>query len=395
MRPVFIIAASAGALILSLSMGVRQTLGLLLEPMTLARDWSRGDFALALAVQNLLWGLFTPVAGALADRFGTRRVLLAGGLFYAMGVLLMAFSATPSAFVFSAGVLVGLGVSASGFPLVLAVVGRMVGERQRSLALGMVAAGGSFGQFMLPPFVQATMQVFDWFGALIALAAASAFIVPLALILMRPVVDGPGIVGGQSLRQAVVEASGHSGFRLLTAGFFVCGFHVAFVAVHLPAYLTACGLTPMAGAVALAAIGLFNIAGTLTAGALGGRFSKKYLLSTIYGLRAVVILIFLALPVSEATVMGFAAAFGLLWLSTVPLTSGIVAQVFGPRYVATLFGIVMMSHQVGAFFGAWLGGYIYDLTGGYTGSWLIAGALGLFAMIVHLPIREAPLRQLA
>ncbi len=393
MRPILVVVASAGALILSLSMGVRQTFGLLLEPMTLARDWSRSEFAIAIAVQNLLWGLFTPVAGALADRFGTLRVLLAGGCIYVLGILLMAVSASPFAFMLSAGLLVGLGVSATGFPLVLAVVGRMVDERHRSLALGVVAAGGSFGQFILPPVVQATMQAFDWPGALVALATASALIVPLAFILIRPGTGVPGTMGGQSLRQAVAEASGHSGYRLLTAGFFVCGFHVAFVATHLPAYLTACGMSPMAGAWALAGIGLFNILGTLTAGALGGRLSKKYLLSAIYGLRALVIVIFLALPVTEITVTAFAAAFGLLWLSTVPLTSGIVAQVFGPRYVATLFGIVMMSHQVGAFFGAWLGGYIYDATGGYTGSWLVAVGLGFFAMLIHLPIREAPLRQ--
>jgi len=391
MRPLLIVAAVAGALILSVSMGVRQTFGLLLEPMTLARGWGHAEFAFAIAVQNLLWGLFTPLTGALADRFGTLRVLLAGGLFYAAGVLLMGVSATPVGFVFSAGVLVGLAVSATGFPLVLSVVGRMVDERNRSLALGIVAAGGSFGQFVLPPLVQVTQQAYGWPGALLALAAVAALIVPLALVLIRPGSEVAGAAGGQSLRQAVAEAGGHSGFRLLAAGFFVCGFHVAFVATHLPAYLSACGLSPMAGAWALAGIGLFNIVGTLSAGALGGRFSKKYLLSAIYGLRALVIVVFLALPVTETTVMAFAASFGLLWLSTVPLTSGIVAQVFGPRYVATLFGIVMMSHQVGAFFGAWLGGYIYDLTGGYTGSWLVAIALGVFAMLIHLPIREAPL----
>lgn len=394
MNPVFVVIALSGGLILSLSTGVRQTFGLLQDPLIAAHDWSRSEFAIAIALQNLLWGVLTPFTGALADRYGSRPVLLAGGAFYFIGVFLMGYAETPGAFTLTAGVLVGMGTAATGIPLVLAVVGRAVDDRRRSLALGVVAAGGSFGQFVLPPYVQTLMNVTDWSGGIMGMAAACLAFLPMALVLTRAAgpaaAAGPG-TSGQSLGQALTEARGHSGYRLLVLGFFVCGFHVAFVTTHLPSYLVSCGLTPMAGAAAIAGLGLFNIIGTLLAGALGGRFSKKYLLSGIYLLRSVIILAFIAFPVTEWTVFAFSAAFGMLWLSTVPLTSGLVSQVFGPRYVATLFGIVMMSHQVGAFTGVWLGGYLYDLTGGYQGSWIAMIAMGVFAAIVHLPIREAPI----
>lgn len=396
MNPIFLVIAVSGGLILSLSTGVRQTFGLLQEPLVLAHDWSRSEFAFAIALQNLVWGLLMPLTGALADRFGTLRILFAGGILYTIGVILMGYADTPGEFALTAGVLVGMGTAATGIPLVLAVVGRSVGEKHRSLALGVVAAGGSFGQFVLPPYVQLLMNSFDWSGGILGMAVTCLLFLPMAFILSRAA--GPAASAGpgqahQSLREALAEASSHSGYRLLTLGFFVCGFHVAFVTTHLPSYLISCGLSPMAGAAAIAGLGLFNIIGTLLAGALGGHFSKKYLLSGIYALRALVILVFLLLPVNEWTVFGFSALFGMLWLSTVPLTSGIVSQVFGPRYVATLFGIVMMSHQVGAFVGVWLGGYLYDVTGGYQGSWIAMIGMGVFAAIVHLPIRETPIRQ--
>ena len=396
MNPVFLVIAISGGLILSLSTGVRQTFGLLQEPLIVAHDWSRTEFAFAIALQNLVWGLLMPLTGALADRFGSLRVLFAGGVLYASGVALMGYAETPTEFSLTAGVLVGMGTAGTGIPLVLAVVSRSVGDKHRSLALGVVAAGGSFGQFVLPPYFQLLMNNFDWSGGIFGMALTCLLLLPMAFLLSKAA--GPAAAAGpgqlkQSLREALAEAIGHSGYRLLTLGFFVCGFHVAFVTTHLPSYLVSCGMPAMTGAAAIAGLGLFNIIGTLLSGVLGGHFSKKYLLSGIYALRSVILLVFLILPVTELTVFGFSAAFGLLWLSTVPLTSGIVSQVFGPRYVATLFGIVMMSHQIGAFVGVWLGGYLYDLTGGYQGSWIAMIGMGIFAAIVHLPIRETPLRQ--
>ncbi|HEY9079949.1 MFS transporter [Magnetovibrio sp.] len=390
-----VFAALAGGLILSINMGVRQSLGLYLEPMVVANSWSRADFAMGLAVQNLVWGVFTPFAGALADRFGSLKVLVVGAVLFSVGLVVMALAVTPLGYIGGVGALIGLGTGATGFPLVLAVVGRIVSDRRRSLALGMVAAGGSVGQFLLPPFIVWVMDGNDWAGSLYAIAAVSVAMIPAALILVRPDVDAPHTSINRpidlSLGAALNEASRAPGFWLLNAGFFVCGFHVAFIATHFPAYLSFCGLQPSVGAWALSVIGLFNIGGTLLAGWLGGRFVKKGLLAGIYALRSVAIIVFINLPVTETSVLMFAAAFGMLWLSTVPLTSGLVAHLFGPRYVATLFGIVMMSHQVGAFFGSWIGGYLFDLMGDYGGSWNIAIALGIVAALIHLPIRERAL----
>jgi len=391
-QALIVLAAVAGGLILSVNMGVRQSLGLYLEPMTLANAWSRSEFALGLAVQNLVWGVFTPFAGALADRIGSLKVLIFGAVLFCIGLVVMALAVTPAGYIAGAGALIGFGTGATGFPLVLAVVGRIVPERRRSFALGIVAAGGSFGQFMLPPFIVWVMERADWTASLYAVAAVSVAMIPAAFVLVRPDVDAPhkavAAPMDMTLGAALNAASKAPGFWLLNAGFFVCGFHVAFIATHFPAYLSFCGLQPSVGAWALSVIGLFNIGGTLLAGWLGGRYVKKGLLAGIYVLRSVTIVVFISVPVTETSVLVFAAAFGVLWLSTVPLTSGLVATLFGPRYVATLFGIVMMSHQIGAFFGSWIGGYLFDLMGDYGGSWNVAIVLGIAAALIHLPIRE-------
>lgn len=380
----------SAAVILALSMGLRQSFGLFLAPMTEALDIGRADFALTIAIQNLLWGVTTPFIGALADKYGTARFLVIGGLIYGAGIIVMAVGDSLFWLHLGSGILVGLGVSAAGFSLVLAAVARSVPAERRSVMLGIASAGGSAGQFLLLPGSQALIDAFDWQTALWVLAGLAFLIVPLAAALVGKPRSAPG--QQQSLGEALREASGHSGFRLLTLGFFVCGFHVAFVATHLPGYIVSCGLDPLVGATALGIVGFFNIIGGLLAGWLGGRFPKKYLLSGIYGGRAVIIALFLLGPKTELTVWLFSGVFGLLWLSTVPLTSGLVAQIFGPRYMATLFSIVMLSHQVGAFFGAWLGGVSYDATGGYDMVWYISIGLGVFSALVHLPIRDRSLR---
>jgi predicted MFS family arabinose efflux permease len=384
----------AGCVILSLNMGLRQTHGLFVEPMSLDLGISRGSIGFALALQNLIWGLLTPVTGAVADRYGTGRVLLVGGVLYGLGTAVMALGESALTVTLGGGALIGLAVSACGFPLVFSAVARSVPAQSRSMAMGVVAAGGSIGQMALPPLAQWMIEDVGWAGALLAIAVLALLIVPLAAPLAgRPKDDGAH--GQQTLGQAVAEARRHPGFWLLNGGFFVCGFHVAFIGVHLPGYLVTCNLAPMVGATALAVIGFFNTLGTYGFGWLGDRFRKKYLLSLIYLGRAAVMGVFLAVPVSEASVMVFAAVFGILWLSTVPLTSGLVAQIFGPRYMATLFGIVMMSHQVGAFFGAWLGGLSFDVTGSYDPVWAVAVVLGVLASVLHWPIADRPVARLA
>ncbi|NIR28144.1 MAG: MFS transporter [Gammaproteobacteria bacterium] len=382
----------AGAVVLALNMGVRQTFGLFLEPMTEALEVGRGSFSLAVAVQNLLWGMLTPFCGALADRWGTGRVLVAGGVLYAAGLVVMAVVQTPLGMHLGAGVLTGAAISASGFPLVLAGVARAAPERQRSTWLGIASAGGSIGQFALLPGTQLLIGGFGWSNALLALAAASALIAVLAAPLSGKPRAGIG-VSTQSLGEALAEARRHRGYLLLTAGFFVCGFHVAFVATHLPAYIASSGLSSFVGATGLGLIGFFNIIGSFGAGYLGGRHRKKHLLAGIYVARGAAIALFMSVPMTETTVWLFSAVFGLLWLGTVPLTSGLVEQIFGHRYMATLFGIVMLSHQIGAFFGAWLGGLSYDLTGSYDAVWLLAVALALAAAALHWPIADAPIRR--
>lgn len=386
-----VFVVTAGALVLALSMGVRQTFGLFLEPMVLALPVSHGSFGLAIAIQNLIWGALTPLCGALADRWGTGRVLVAGGVVYVSGLLVMALVQTPLGLYLGAGLLTGIGVSATGFPLVLAAVARAAPAERRSTWLGIAAAGGSMGQFALLPGTQGVIHGLGWSGALLVLAALAAVMVLLAGVLRgRPATPA---AGEQRLGEAVAEAGGHRGFLLLTAGFFVCGFHVAFIATHLPAYISSSGLAPWIGATALGVIGFFNIIGTFTAGWLGNRFREKHLLTGLYLARAAVIAGLLIAPMTVTTIWLFAVAFGLLWLATVPLTSGLVARIFGPRYMATLFGLVMFSHQLGAFAGAWLGGVSFDRFGGYDPVWLGAIALSLLAAALHWPIPDSPVER--
>src|SRR6267378_2701893 len=359
-----------GAIILTLGLGIRASFGLFLQPMSADLGWGRSHFSFAMALSNLIWGLAQPFFGAWADKKGAGRVVAVSGLLYAGGLALMPFPTTPLMLDASAGLMVGLGLSGVSFGVVLGVVGRAFPPERRSLALGIASSGGSFGQ-------------------LLVLAGTILATVPLAAAMMegrRPAATG----AQQSLGEALREAGAHSGFWYLTAGFFVCGFQVAFISVHLPAYLLDVKMTPAVGATALALIGLFNIAGSFVAGYLGGRFSKKYLLSGIYILRAVVIALFLVLPVSPLTVYLFAAGIGFLLLGTVPLTNGLVAQIFGVRFVSMLFGIVFLSHQIGSFTGVWLGGYLFDATGSYDLVWIGSIALGVIAAILNLPIDERP-----
>ncbi len=387
-----------GALIVGISLGIRHAFGLFLAPMTSDLGFGREAFALALALQNILWGLFQPMAGMLADRFGSARVIVAGSAAYALGLVVMSATTTPLVLSLGAGLLVGFGLAAGGFAVVLGAVGRMVPPARRSLALGIVTAGGSFGQFVMAPLGQAMISSVGWPGALLVMAGFAVLLAPLSFVIRGRAADPLAATAGappQTISQAVAEAARHRGYRLLTLGFFVCGFQVTFIGVHLPAYLVDVGLPVGLAALALGLIGFFNIFGAFGFGALGDRYSKKYLLSTLYALRAVVIAAYLVAPKTETTTLLFAAAIGLLWLGTVPLTSGLVAQIFGPRYMATLFGFVFLSHQVGSFLGVWLGGRVFDAFGTYDPIWIAAIVLGLVAALLHLPIAEKPLRAAA
>jgi MFS family permease len=387
-----VVALVAGALILSLSMGVRQSLGLYLTPMSAEFGWGRATFAFAMALSNLLWGALQPVFGAVSDRYGAGKVIAGGALLYAIGLALMPESNTGLLLDFSAGLVLGVALCGTTFGVLLGVIGRAWPAEKRSFALGVASAGGSFGQFAMLPLTQQFIAAFGWKGALLTQALIVLLIVPLAIAMVeRRDEAAASMQARQSLGAALREASGHAGFWYLTAGFFVCGFQVAFIQVHLPAFLSDNKLAPTVGAAALAMIGLFNIAGSFLAGWLGGRFSKKYLLSAIYFTRAVIIGLFLLAPISPMSVYLFAAGIGFLWLGTVPLTNGLVAQIFGVRYLATLFGIVFFSHQVGSFVGVWLGGYLFDLTGSYNLVWVGAIGLGVVAAVLNLPIDERPL----
>lgn len=381
-----VMAIACGAFILLLSFGIRSNFGLFLQPMSLEFGWGREVFALAMAIQNLLWGISQPFVGAIADKWGTARTVVGGGLLYALGVYLMSTTASPPELYFSGGVLIGLALSGTSFGVVLAAVGRSVPPERRSVALGITTAVGSLGQFLLPPIGQAFLSAYGWQTALLLLALGS-----LAMVLAAGGVRGRMATlahGEQTIREALEEARRHSGYLYLTAGFFVCGWHVAFIAVHLPAYLADGGLSTEIAAWCLALVGLCNVIGSYVAGVLGGRFSKRYCLSALYAARSVLILAFIALPLSAASALTFSALIGLLWLSTVPLTSGLVAQIFGPRYMATLFGIVFLSHQIGSSLGIWLGGYLYDAYGSYDVIWWLSIALGLVAALLHWPIDE-------
>jgi MFS family permease len=383
------VVLACGSVILMLALGTRQSFGLFLQPMSSDLGWGRETFAFALALQNLVWGVAQPFAGMIADRLGAARVLVCAGLLYAAGLALMAFSDTGLAFNVSSGILVGLGLSGSGFGVVMGVVGRAFPPGKRSMALGVVGAGGSFGQFVMLPYGQALISQFGWFTALLVLALSAFLIVPLASALA-----GANTVparGNQSVAEAVQEAATHRGFWYLTIAFLVCGFQTIFIMVHLPAYLVDHGMTPEQGMIALALIGFFNIIGSYLSGFLGGYFSKKYLLSWIYGIRAVAIVLFVSLPLSQWSTWIFGAIMGLTWLGTVPLTNGLVAQIFGVKYLSTLFSIAFLGHQIGSFIGVWYGGYMFDSTGSYLVVWVVAAALGVLAAILCLPIDEREL----
>ncbi len=389
-RPIFLIILAA-FIIAGLSMGIRQSFGLLLIPMTDDLGFGRAAFGMAMALQQIFWGLGQPLAGAIADKFGSMRVLVAGALFYAFGLVLMSGATTPLDLDLGAGLMVGMGLAFTSFSVVLGAVGRLVPVNRISLAFGLVTAGGSFGQFVMVPTGQAFIAAQGWTAALITLAAFSLLTIPLAVVLAG---RGGRPAGGhtQSLGAALGEAAGHRGYWYLTIGFFVCGFQVLFVAMHFPAFIGDAGFTAALGARAMAVIGFFNIIGTSICGYFGGRYPKKYLLSGLYLLRSIAITVFLLLPVSEWSVLIFSAAMGLLWLGTIPLTSGLVAQIFGVRYMATLFGITFFSHQIGGFLGVWLGGALFDMTGSYDYIWMASIVLGLLAAALHLPITETPLR---
>lgn len=382
----------SGCLIAMIGFGIRASFGLYLEPMTSANGWTREVFGLAMALQNLFWGLGLPVAGALADKHGTGKVIVAGTVLYALGVWGMAESEGVLALQMTGGILVGLGIAFSAFTLAIAAMVRAVGPDRRSLVMGVGTAAGSFGQVVFSPVSQGFISAFGWFSALLLSALIVMIMVPLALCLpTSSKTPDPSDDSDQTLREAVVEALRHKGYVLLTFGFFVCGFHVAFITVHLPAYVKDLGMDPLIGAYCIAIIGIMNIAGSIGSGIAGQKWSKKYSLSTIYFGRSIVILALLMAPKTPGVMFLFAGAMGILWLSTVPLTTGIIAQVFGIRYMATLFGIVFLSHQIGSFMGVWLGGRIFDQTGSYDGMWWAGVALGVIAAIVHLPINEKPL----
>jgi MFS family permease len=381
-----------GALILTLSMGIRHGFGLWLQPVTMERGWSREAFALAIAIQNLGWGLMAPVAGVFADRFGAFRVLLVGSLFYAAGLAGMASATSSLGFALSAGVMIGVAQAGTTYAVIYGVIGRNVAPEKRSRAMGIGAAAGSFGQFLMVPVENALIASFGWQGALWMLAAAALIIIPLSFGLREQrSAFAPAAGASQSVGGALREAFGYGSFRLLTAGYFVCGFQVVFIGVHLPSYLKDHGLSPGVATTALALVGLFNVIGTYTAGELGQRFPRRYILSAIYLLRSVCITLFLLAPLTPWSVYIFSSAMGLLWLSTVPPTNAVIAQIFGVQYMSMLSGFVFLSHQVGSFLGAWMGGWLYGLQGNYDVVWGICIALGVFAALINLPVKESPI----
>ena len=379
-----------GAAIVTLAMGIRHGFGLWLQPVTQAQGWTRENFAFAIAIQNISWGIAGIFAGMVADRFGAFRVVIAGAVLYALGLSGMAHAPTPLLFTLSAGVLIGMAQAGTTYAVIYGVIGRNVAENKRSWAMGVAAAAGSFGQFLMVPTEGFLISQFGWQQALVILGVAVLVIVPLAWGLREPGFGkGQLLVREQSITQALREAFKYPSFQLLMAGYFVCGFQVVFIGVHMPSYLKDKGLPPHVASYALALIGLFNVFGTYAAGALGQRLQKKNILAFIYASRAVVISLFLLAPLSPMSVYIFAACMGLLWLSTVPPTNAAIAQIFGVAHLSMLSGFVFLSHQVGSFLGAWLGGVLYDRTGSYDVVWYIAIALGVFAALINLPVKEA------
>jgi predicted MFS family arabinose efflux permease len=392
-RPVYILIC--GSAVIMVAIGIRQSFGLFLKPISVDMGWGFEIFSSAVAVQNLMIGIGAPLLGAIADRWGHVRVIALSGAVYAVGLFLISESTAQGGMVLSAGFLSGLGLAGVGLPLMLAVVGQVAPPEKRSVWLGIVTAGGTAGQMVVVPVSQGLIDLYGWYATILILSAAAAMIVPLVMSMSNAKSAASANLSQQTLAQALAEAVRHRGYILLVTGFFVCGLHVQFIATHLPNYLSDSGLGAGLAATAIAVIGLFNMIGTYTAGYLGGKLRKNYLLSAIYFARSVVILVFFQLPISEVSVMLFAAAIGLLWLSTVPLTGGIVAGVFGTRYMATLYGIVFLSHQLGSFTGVWLGAIIRDATGSYDIFWWVTVVFGLLAALIHWPIDVRPVARLA
>ena len=378
-----------GAAIVTLSMGIRHGFGLWLQPITQARDWTRETFSFAIAIQNISWGFAGIFAGMVADKFGAFRVIVVGAVCYALGLVGMAHAPTPLLFTASAGILIGIAQAGTTYAVIYGVIGRNIPADRRSWAMGIAAAAGSFGQFLMVPTEGFLIGSAGWQQALVMLGMAALLMIPLAVGLREP-----GFAGGASARreqtilQALREAFKYPSFQMLVAGYFVCGFQVVFIGVHMPSYLKDKGLPPQVASYALALIGLFNVFGTYAAGVLGQKLRKSYILSFIYFARAVVIGVFLLAPLTPLSVYVFSAAMGLLWLSTVPVTNSAVAQIFGVAHLSMLSGFVFLSHQVGSFLGVWLGGLLYDRTGTYDLVWYIAIALGIFAALINLPVKE-------
>ena len=381
-----------GGIILTVSLGTRHSFGLYLQPMTLDLGWSRETFAIALAIQNLVYGIATPFAGMIADRWGAARALVGGTLLYALGMVLMAHATTGWELSLSAGLLIGTGLSCSGFATVFGVIGRAFPAEKRTVVLGIAGATGSFGQFLMLPYGQTLITNFGWHNALLVCAATLLVILPLSAAMVEKIGSRATDASRQSIPEALREAFGHSGYMLLCSGYFVCGFQLMFISVHFPAYLIDQRMTPETGMMALALIGLFNVFGTYLWGWLGQHYTKKYVLSALYFTRAVVFAAFILMPLSPFSVYFFGAAIGFLWLGTVPVTSGLIAQIFGVKYLATLTGIAFLFHQVGSFLGVWIAGYLFDATGSYRLMWLLTIALGVLAALVNLPIND---RQIA
>ncbi len=386
-----VIVVVAGCLVAMVNFGVRSSFGLFTAPISEANGWPREIFSFAMAMQNLLWGIATPIAGALADRYGAARVLMLGAVFYAIGTLMMALTSTPVMFNIGGGILVGIGVALSSFGIVMAALGRIVPPEKRSWAFGIATAAGSFGQFIFAPLTGALIAAYGWQNALLVLAASTLVIIVFALPLMvqnRTAGRPQQGEADMTMREAIGTAFGHGSYLLLVAGFFVCGFQLAFITVHLPPYLAEHGISKEFAGLAMGAIGLFNVIGSYASGVIGGRGGKRIPLSIIYLLRSIAVAAFILLPITPLTTIIFTASMGLLWLSTVPLTMGLVTVMFGTRYMATLYGFVFLSHQIGSFLGVWLGGRLYDQLGSYDPVWWMGVALGIFAAIVNLPIRE-------
>ena len=381
-----------GCAIALLSFGPRSTLGFFIQPMGSELSWGRDVFGLALAVQNLLWGLGQPVAGAIADRFGVLRVICVGAVLYAAGLLMMRYSTTPLSFNISAGVLIGFGLSGCSFNLVLSAFNKLLPPERRGIALGAGTAAGSFGQFLFAPFGVALIDNSGWQTALVVFAALMLLIIPLSVALATPAAATTHVRAAdqQSFKTALAEAFGHRSYVLLVLGFFTCGFQLAFVTVHLPAYLVDRGISAQTGGWVIAVIGLFNIIGSLSVGWIQNRLPKRYILSTIYFIRAISIVAFISSPITTFLVLAFGAITGLTWLSTVPPTSALIALMFGTRWFATLYGFAFVSHQVGGFLGVWLGGIVFEQFGSYTPIWWLSVLFGILSAVINLPIAEAP-----